>query len=98
MKQIETGREITDNVVAEKAREKICFIDDGNSNEIDESDLQEEKQDGPRISTEDGIETDSNFEYKNECDSIRFNDDGDSNKIDDSDVQYAKHDDPRIST
>jgi hypothetical protein len=50
-KQIETGREISDNFVWEKAREQISFSDDGDSNETDESDSQVEKHDDPRIST-----------------------------------------------
>jgi hypothetical protein len=38
MKQIETGREMRDNAVRENVCEQICFNDDGNSNETDESD------------------------------------------------------------
>jgi hypothetical protein len=87
--------------VKEKASERICFNDEGDSNEIDESESQNEKHDDPRISTEHGIKIDSNFDDENADDSIRFNDDGDSNEndeSDESDVQDAKHDDPRIST
>jgi hypothetical protein len=84
MKQIETGRERTDSAVSEKADEQICFNDDGDSNEIDESELQFQKHDDPRISTEHGIKIDSSFDNENTYDSIRFNDDGDSNEIDES--------------
>jgi hypothetical protein len=49
-KQIETGRQISDTAVPEKAREQICFNDDGDSNEIDERDSQFSKHDDPRIS------------------------------------------------
>jgi hypothetical protein len=65
---------------------------------MDESDLQPEKQNDPRISTEDGIKIDSRLEFENAYDSIRFNDDGDSNEIDESDLQFSKHEHPRIST
>jgi hypothetical protein len=58
MKQIETGREICDNLVSERAREQICFNDEGDSNEIDENEQQNEKHDEQRISTEHGIEID----------------------------------------
>jgi hypothetical protein len=51
MKQIETGRRITDNAVSRKAREQMCFSDDRDSNEMDENDLQCEKHDDPIIST-----------------------------------------------
>jgi hypothetical protein len=82
----------------EKADDSIRFNDDGDSNEIDESERQSSKHDSPRISTEHGIEIDSRPEYENACDSIRFNDDCDSNKIDETDLECAKHDDPRILT
>jgi hypothetical protein len=39
----------------ENADDSIRVNDDGNSNEIDESDLQDEKQDDPRIVTNPGI-------------------------------------------
>jgi hypothetical protein len=39
---------------------------------IDESDLQSEKQDDPRISTLFGIKIDSSDEYENASDSIRI--------------------------
>jgi hypothetical protein len=42
-------------VEAENAFEPIRFNDDGDSNEIDESDSQSEKHDDPRISMKCGI-------------------------------------------
>jgi hypothetical protein len=86
MMQIETGRGIRSNAVSRIAFEQICFNDDGDSNEIDESDLQFAKHSDPIISTEHGITSDSSFEYENAFDSIRFNLDGDSNEIDESGV------------
>jgi hypothetical protein len=80
------------------AHDSIRLNDDGDSNEMDESDLQREKHDNSRISTCHGIKIDLRFEYVNAHHSIRFNDDGDSNEIDESDSQYSKHNDPRIST
>jgi hypothetical protein len=65
----------------ENAYDSIRFNDDGDSNEIDESDLQYEKHSDPRISTEHGITIDSSFDDENAFHSIRFNDDGDSNEI-----------------
>jgi hypothetical protein len=41
----------------ENARDSIRFNDDGDSNEIDESDLQSEKHDDPIIFTNPGIMT-----------------------------------------
>jgi hypothetical protein len=76
----------------------MCFNDDGDSNEIDESGVQYAKHDDPRISTEHGITIDVSFEDENAYDSMCFNDDGDSNVIDESDWQREKHDDPRIVT
>jgi hypothetical protein len=49
------------------------------SNEIDESDSQDEKQDDPRISTFRGISIDRSDDFENASDSIRFNPDDDSN-------------------
>jgi hypothetical protein len=40
---------------SENARDSIRFNDDGDSNEIDENDLQDEKHDDPRILTKCGI-------------------------------------------
>jgi hypothetical protein len=87
MKQIETGRVMADNALRENANEQICFNDDGDSNEIDESDLQYEKHDDRRTSTEHGIKIDSSPEPENAFHPIRCNDDGDSNEIDESDLQ-----------
>jgi hypothetical protein len=64
---------------------------------IDESDLQDEKQDDPRISTLLGIKIDSSDENENVSDSIRVKCEFDSNLIDESDLQDEKQDDPRIS-
>jgi hypothetical protein len=65
---------------------------------IDESDLQSEKQDDPRISTLLGIKIDSSDDFENAPDSIRVKCEFDSNVIDESDLQYEKQDDPTIST
>jgi hypothetical protein len=68
------------------------------SNVIDESDLQHEKQFELRISTFRGIMIDSSDENENASDSIRVKCEFDSNAIDESDSQCEKHFDPRIST
>jgi hypothetical protein len=68
------------------------------SNVIDESNLQFEKQFDSRISTFLGIKIDSSDENENASDSIRLNRESDSNVIDESDLQFEKHSDPRIST
>jgi hypothetical protein len=70
----------------ENADDLIPFNDDGDSNEIDESDWHHEKQYDPRISTEHGIEIDSSVESENARDSMPFNDGGDSNEIDENDL------------
>jgi DNA-dependent RNA polymerase auxiliary subunit epsilon len=67
------------------ASDSIRFNLEFDSNAIDESNLQYEKQDGPRISTFRGIEIDSSDEHRNVSDSIRFNREFDSNEIDESD-------------
>jgi hypothetical protein len=67
----------------ENALDSIRFNNDGDLNEIVESDAQFEKLSDPRISTGHGIVMDSSFDHENALDSIRFNDDGDSNEIDD---------------
>jgi hypothetical protein len=63
---------------------------------IDESDLQHEKHEEPRISTFLGINIDSSDECENANDSIRVNREFDSNEIDESDSQNEKHLDPKI--
>jgi hypothetical protein len=63
---------------------------------IDESDLQNEKQDRPKISTLVGIKSDSSDEYENTSDSIHVKCEFDSNVIDESDLQDEKQFDPRI--
>jgi hypothetical protein len=68
------------------------------SNEIDESDLHDEKHDEQRISTLDGIIIDLSDENENADDSIRVNRELDSNEIDESDSQNEKHDEQRNST
>jgi hypothetical protein len=83
---------------SENASDSIRFNDDGDSNEIDDRDVHQEKHDEQRISTEHGITIDSRFGDENAYDSIRFNDDGDSNEINESDSQSEKHDEQRIST
>jgi hypothetical protein len=65
---------------------------------IDESDLQFEKQDDPRISTLLGIRIVSNDEDENVNDLIRVKSEFDSNVIDESDLQNEKHSEQRIST
>jgi hypothetical protein len=51
------------------------------SNEIDESDLQNEKHEEPRIWTVEGIKIDWSDENENAFDSIRVNCEFDSNEI-----------------
>jgi hypothetical protein len=51
----------------------IRFNRESDSNEIDESDLQDEKHDDPRISTFRGISIDSSDDFENADDSIRIN-------------------------
>jgi hypothetical protein len=65
---------------------------------MDESDLQFEKQNDPRISTFRGISIDLSDDPSNAHDSIRINREFDSNEMDESDLQHAKHDDARTST
>jgi hypothetical protein len=55
------------------------------SNVIDESDMQDEKHDEPRISTLFGIMIDSSDEYENADDSIRIKLEFDSNIIEETD-------------
>jgi hypothetical protein len=71
---------------------------ESNSIEIDESDLQTEKQPEPRISTVRGITIDLSEELENASDSIRFNLESNSIEIDESDPQPEKQLEPRIST
>jgi hypothetical protein len=58
---------------------------EGNSNEIDENDLQNEKQFEQRISTLHGIKIDGSDEPENTSDSICVNREGDSNETEESD-------------
>jgi hypothetical protein len=82
----------------ENACNSICVKCEFDSNVIDESDLQSEKQNEPRISTLHGIKIDRSGDFENACDSIRFKCEFDSNVIDESEEQHEKHPDPRIST
>jgi hypothetical protein len=68
------------------------------SNEIDESDLQFEKHEEPKISTLRVINIDWSDEYENASHSIRVKCEFDSNVIDESDLQDEKHLDPTILT
>jgi hypothetical protein len=64
------GMTIVSRAVFESAFDSICFNDDDDSNEIDESDLQNAKHDEQRISTEHGITIDSSVEFENASDAI----------------------------
>jgi hypothetical protein len=92
------GIKIDSRFESKNAFDSIRFNDDGDSNEIDESDSHQRKQDDPRISTEHGIKIDSRPESDNASDSIRFSDDGDSNEIDESEAEEENLDPERIST
>jgi hypothetical protein len=76
----------------------MCFNLDHDSNEIDESELQDEKHFEQRISTDRGIVIDLSDDDENASDSIRVNRESVSNEIDESDLQYEKHFEQRIST
>jgi hypothetical protein len=65
---------------------------------MEESNLQDEKHNDPRISTFRGISIVPSDENENADDSIRFNREFDSNEMEESDLQSEKHDNPRIST
>jgi hypothetical protein len=65
---------------------------------IDVSDVQNEKQDEPIISTRRGIQIDLKDEEQNASDSIRLNKQSRSNVIDVSDLQNEKQDEPIILT
>jgi hypothetical protein len=65
---------------------------------IDESDLQDEKQFDPKISTLLWIKIDWSDESQNTNESIRVKHEFDSNVIDESMWQPEKHSEPRIST
>jgi hypothetical protein len=69
-------------------------------NEIDESDLQDEKHPEQRISTDRGIVIDVSDDDENVLDSIRVNRESFGNEIDESDLQEIdeKHSEQRIST
>jgi Fe-S cluster assembly iron-binding protein IscA len=82
----------------ENAWDSIRFNLESDSIEIDESDLQLEKQDELRISMVRGITIDFSEELENASDSIRFNLESDSIEIDERDLQPEKQPEPRIST
>jgi len=93
------GSRSDERLVSENAFDSTRPNDDGDSNEIDESDPQDEKQPAPRISTELGIKICFNeLDQKHAFDSICLNDDGDSNEIDESEKQHKRQLEPRIST
>jgi hypothetical protein len=66
----------------ENADDSIRFNREFDSNEIDESDLQDEKHDDPRISTFRGISIDLTDDSRNAKDSIRINPEHNSNEND----------------
>jgi hypothetical protein len=69
------------------------------SNEIDESELHDEKHDEQRIWTRRGIVIDLREEQEwNAHDSMCANSESVSNEIDESDVQYEKQNEQRIWT
>jgi hypothetical protein len=76
----------------------IRFNREFDSNEINDSDSQDEKHDDPRISTFRGISIDRSDEDENSDESIRVKREFDSNEIYESDLQDEKQNDPRIST
>jgi hypothetical protein len=82
----------------ENAADSIRVKHEFDSNMIDESDSQDEKQADPRISTLLGIKIDWSDDLKNARDSIRVKHEFDSNVIDESDSQDEKQADRRIST
>jgi hypothetical protein len=89
---------ITENLSPASAQLSIRVKWEPDSNEIDESDSQDEKHGDPRISTFRGISIDLSDEYQKGEDSIRFNRELDSKENDESDSQDEKYDDPRVST
>jgi hypothetical protein len=81
----------------ENASDSICVNREFNWNEIDENDLQHEKQNEQRISTLDGITIDWHVEYENVDDSIRVNREFDSRAMNESDLQHEKQPEQLIS-
>jgi CO dehydrogenase/acetyl-CoA synthase beta subunit len=75
-------------------RAAAAFVDpETPSNEIEESDLQDEKHDGQRVRTSRGIVIDLREEQnENALDSIHFNSESVSNEINERDLQKKKHD------
>jgi hypothetical protein len=71
---------------------------ESDSNEIDESDSQQEKHDSPRFSTLRGMTIDFSEQNRNAQDSMFFSCEFDSKETDESDLQCEKHFKQRIST
>jgi heat shock protein HspQ len=92
-----SGSKTKSRVVPAKAVDSIRDSE-LDSNEIDESDLQNEKHDEQRISTFRGIVIDLRPEKWNAYDSMCLSCESFSNEIDESDSQNRKHDEQRIST
>jgi hypothetical protein len=68
------------------------------SNEIDNSEVQYEKDDEQRMSTLRGIVIDLRAQQENADDSMRVSRESFSNEIDESDLQFERHDEQRMST
>jgi hypothetical protein len=81
----------------ENVDDSIRFNCEFDSNVIDGSDLQNEKQFELRISTFRGIMIDLNDDDENADDSISFNCEFASNAIDESNPEYEKQSDPITS-
>jgi hypothetical protein len=81
----------------ENANDSIRVNREGDSNEIDESDVHFEKHSGPRTSTLLGIKIDWSDEPANAHDSIRINREGGPNESEESELQLTKHFDPTLT-
>jgi hypothetical protein len=81
----------------QNANDSIRVKCEFDSNVIDESDSQYEKQFDPRISTFIGIKIDRSDEHENASDSFRVKCQFDSNEIDKSNLQNEEQFDPTIS-
>jgi hypothetical protein len=96
-KDICVGSKTRPTLVPAKGVTPILFNCESDSNDIDESDRQDEKHDEPRISKFRGIKIDVSEESENIDDSIRCNRESDSNDIDESDSHPSKQDEPMVS-
>jgi hypothetical protein len=74
------------------------FSCESDSNEIEESDLQEEKHSEPRVSTQRGITIERSEDNENALDLMNFSCESNSNEIEESDLHSQKHSEPRVST